>query len=153
MLTQNPYEAVVVDAPEVRTWAVLFAVSATIAFELSAIASTGNDLSVYVGSPTAVLQNVVPAFVFALLIGWFNGIPSTASRSWITLPGRLLGGCILGTTVSPVNHMVMDYLYLIPLLSKLVEILLVMLVPVVICTMAERVFLRVLGQRNTLGGT
>ena len=76
MLTQNPYEAVVVDAPEVSTWAVPFAVSATVAFELSAIASTGNDLSVYVGSPTAVLQNVVPAFVFALLIGCSTGFPA-----------------------------------------------------------------------------
>jgi len=147
-LTQNPYEAVVVDAPEVRTWAVPFAVSATIAFELSVFLSTGNSFSAYVGTPTAVLRNVVPTFAFAFLVGRFNGIACTLSGSSIAWLGRLLGGCILGATVIPVNYMIVDYLYLIPLPRKFAEVFLVMLVPVVICTIAERIFLRALRQKH-----
>ncbi|GAA5504618.1 hypothetical protein [Novipirellula caenicola] len=154
-MTQNPYEAaaIVNGTPSMRTWPVPFAVSATITFELTTIASTGNDLAVYLGTPGALLRNVFPAFLFAFLVGRFNGISHTVSSAWIALPGRLLGGCILGATAMPVNHMIVDYLYLIPLPSKFAEVLLVMLVPVVICTMTERAFLRELDHIHTLDGT
>ena len=152
-LTQNPYEAVVVDAPQVRFRAVPFAVSATVAFELSLVLSTGNPLSVYIGTLASVLQNVVPTFVFAFLVGRFNGVSNTVTSTSIALLGRLLGGCILGVTAIPVNHMIVDYLYLVPLPRKLTEVSLVVLIPVLICTIAERMFLRVLGQEHVLGGT
>ncbi|WP_182868442.1 hypothetical protein [Stieleria mannarensis] len=152
-MTQNPYEAVDVDAPEVRTLAVPFAVSAAVAFEVSAIAFTGNDFSVYFGTPIAVLGNVVPVFVFALLVGRFNVIPKSARRIWGALSGRLLGGCLLGVSAVPVNHAILGYLYLLPLPSKLSEVWLCLLLPVVLCTMAERVFLRVLEQNDRVDET
>ncbi|WP_404308183.1 hypothetical protein [Neorhodopirellula lusitana] len=142
MSTLNPYDAVVVtNVPNVRIHAIPFAVSATLAFEITAIASTGNALAIYVGTPTAVVRNVLPAFFFAFLVGRFNSSPRTDISGSTALAGRFLGGCLLGATAIPVNWMVLDYLYLIPLPSKVAEVLTVLLIPVIICTLSERMFL------------
>ncbi|WP_430450860.1 hypothetical protein [Rhodopirellula europaea] len=153
LLNQNTYEAVVVDAQKTRTLAVPFAVSATISLERSIVASTGNPLSVYVGTPTTVLQNVVPTFVFAFLVGRFNGVFRPVRRYWVALSGRLLGGCNLSLTAIPVNVVVLDYLHLFPLPRKTVEVLLMMLFPVIVCTIVERAYLRVLELKQILDGT
>jgi hypothetical protein len=149
--TQNPYEAAVaVDSPESRIRAFPFAISATIAFQLAAMTSTGNNLSVYVGTPTAIIENVVPVFVFAYLIGRFNGITDTTGKRRVAIAGRLLGGCVLGTIAIPVNSMAADYLYLVPFPRKVAEILAVLLLSVLICTVSERLFLRILDRKQAL---
>jgi hypothetical protein len=48
--------------------------------------------------------------------------------------------------------MIMDHLYLVPLPHKISEIVIVLTSSVAICTVSERVFLRVLGSERLFRG-
>ncbi|WP_146579327.1 hypothetical protein [Neorhodopirellula pilleata] len=124
-----------------------FASTATIAFGVVSWISHSlrADSRPFIATPTQFVASYVPYFAFSGAVGAVNLLSPMRGyfvRSPVSV--RLIAGMILGLMPIPLNHIIVNYLwYLKPFVPfKVAEIAIVVIVPVIICTAIERLFLR-----------
>jgi len=148
--TMNPY-----DPPEiplqlkasVRLHWFAFASAATVAFGVASWINhlLGADSRPFISTPKQFIISYLPVFVFSAIVGAVNLLSPTRGyslRSPVSV--RLIGGAILGLVPIPLNVAIMSNLWVLPQVVpfKVAEIIVVISVPVVVCTVAERAILR-----------
>lgn len=128
----------------------VFASVATLAFGLASWTNRwlSADSLVFTTTPTQYLISYFPFFLVSVLVGSVNLIsPMRGKILRSPIPARLVGGTLLGLAPIPVNYVfffVDDYLpyFEILLPSKIAEITTVIVAPIVVCTVTERVILQ-----------